>query len=198
MFSTIKYASFDDGSKIAKITLRMPTKNRNPVRSTIWVADIVIEYGIKADGTTWGRYYALTDYGSAAYAWYHIGTKPFLCFLLECAETDKEYFVKKLMPEETHVFDLDKSKARAVERIQELVEEEEISEELEDYFFERLEMVNDSSELYKWYEECINDPEGYESFVYGLSHRAEGYMKVVLPLLAEVLRKELHGEDEKG
>ncbi len=198
MFSTIKYGSFDDDSNIAKIQLQMATNNRSVQRSTRWVADIVIEYGTREDGTGWGRYCSLTDYGNAAYAWYHIGKKPFLRFLLECAETDKEYFIKKLMPEDYHIFDLDKSKARAVERIQELVEDNEISEEQEDDFFEKLEAVNDSGELYRWYEECLNDPEGYESFVYGLSPKANDYMKVVLPLLAEVLRKELIGEGEKG
>lgn len=186
MSSKIVRRKFSDGTTIARITLYQP---KNAWRNECWVGDVILEYGQKANGSTWGRYYSITDFGNYSYAWFSIGTEPFEHFVWKMAKNDQEYFIGKLTMghDEQHVFLLKDSKELALESLEEAFEDGDITQAERDNYKELLDGVESAEELNQWYGECLECNEGYESFVYGYAPRCQGYMRNVFPLLAEVL-----------
>jgi len=188
MNSTIERITLPKGVQLTRIELRNK-HNR-------WCGNIILEYGVKASKDilgweTWGRYYSITDWGNFSYAWYFVGAKRFEDFIRECAEdaaVGSEYILKKLCPEECDVFLLEESITKARALLEEADNDGEISPEDYEYCSEKLDNVSSEQELCDWYIDDFGDPDGYESFVHGLSYRACGYRDNVLPLLAEVLR----------
>ena len=185
MNSTITRDTLSDGTTIARITLRNDSADKTGQR---WVGDVRLEYGVKDNGNTWGRYFSITDFGNYSYAWFSIGDEPFEHFVRVMAERDREYFMGKLLMghDESHVFLLDVSKEIAMQHLEEMFEEHEITRKKRDEYAHDLDYVGSEAELNEWYEECLDDDAGYDHFVYG--HRCKGYVENVFPLLAEVLK----------
>lgn len=189
MNSTIERITLPGGVHLSRIELRNQ-HNR-------WYGNIILEHGVKASKDilgweTWGRYYSITDWGNFSYAWYFVGAKRFEDFIRECAEdaaVGSEYMLKKLCPHECNVFLLPESKKAAAERLSE-EHEEGMCDEAYKAAIDALECVSNEQELYDWYNDELQDPDGYENFEHGLSITARGYRDNVLPLLAEVLRNE--------
>ena len=54
MNSTVVRDKLSDGTTIARITLRHDSEHETGQQ---WVGDVRLEYGVKDNGKTWGRYF---------------------------------------------------------------------------------------------------------------------------------------------
>lgn len=179
--STIRRDTLADGVQISRIELRNA--------KGYWVGDVFLEYGVMKDGKTWGRYFSITDFGNYSFAWFSIGDEPFEHFICKLAQRDQDYFMGKLLlgHDAGNVFRMDRTMEQAERDVEESFTDGLIDEAEKEEALEVLQSCESAEDIDNWYREQMNDPNGYERFVYGRSPRADGYERNVLPLLAEVL-----------